>query len=485
MADYSDQWLWFVDEELVEKLTKPEEEPLETEAARPAETRATAKALALHQEGKTKQALETLARAIEKGEELADLYLMAGAIRLETQQWEGAAANFANLVALEPEHRSAHHNLGIALARCGRFEEAAAAFEKSRSISPQLWQSSLGLGVCRLETGHPQAAFDAFQACLEQHPQSDKALFGRAVALQQLGRLEESHDAYRKILPDNPNNPEILNNLVALSVARKDHSRLREYADRLLKVRPQSRAALEGLVAASFGRGDFKSAGAVRPATGEGRPRTRRKRGSTWASPARTSAVWTRPSKLTKSRSGIKEDAAVTANLALVREESGDVTGARKAHERAIELAPQDPRPLWNLSLFYEKQGEAEEAELSLEQLIELNTDWHQAWFRLGPDALGARRPRLGDRSVRTLPAAEARVDRSVPEPRPGVSGQRRSGERLEGSGARGRGRQHGSAQGDGDDGCRRRRRRHRRGTLPAGKRGWDCNRRNWLSTSP
>jgi tetratricopeptide (TPR) repeat protein len=87
----------------------------------------------------------------------------------------------------------------------------------------------------------------------------------------------------------------------------------------------------------------------------------------------------------------LKADAAAYANLGLVLAARGDTTEARKAHERAIELAPDNPQPLWNLSLFYEQQGEAEEAELALEQLVELKPDWPEAWFRLGRMRLGRK----------------------------------------------------------------------------------------------
>ena len=382
MAEYTDQWLWFVDDELVEKLVRADEAVPE-QVQRPAETSATAQALALHADGKSRQALEILERAIEKGESLPELYAMSGWIRIETQQYGEAAASFANLLALEAEHRTANHNLGVCLEKLGRHDEAAAAFEKSCAANPERWQSWMGLGVSRLHLAAYEAALDAFQHSLQLQPKSDRALFGKAVALQRLGRLEESLDLYRRILPNNANNPEILGNLLALCVAREDHARVREYSDRLLKLRPQSRLALEGLITASLARNDYKSAAQYGSQLVKMSPDCF----EAWYDLGFANQQLERYDQASHAydkATRLKADAAAFANLGLILAARGDAVGARKAHERAIELAPSNPGPLWNLSLFYAQQGDAEEAELALEQLVELKPDWPEAWFRLG-----------------------------------------------------------------------------------------------------
>ena len=43
----------------------------------------------------------------------------------------------------------------------------------------------------------------------------------------------------------NPNSIDLLSNLTALAIARKEEARVKEMAERLLKIQPESRAALE------------------------------------------------------------------------------------------------------------------------------------------------------------------------------------------------------------------------------------------------
>ena len=81
----------------------------------------------------------------------------------------------------------------------------------------------------------------------------DRALFGKAVALHHLGKLDEAGEIYRRLLPVHGNSVELLANLIALSVFRKEDSKTKEYSERLLKVRPQALPALEG----SGRRGSF------------------------------------------------------------------------------------------------------------------------------------------------------------------------------------------------------------------------------------
>lgn len=392
MAEFTDRWLWFVDDQLVEQLAEVVE-PAElsapaVEAARPAKISATGDALRLHTEGKTGEALEVLKRAIEKGEDLPDLYALTGHIKVGMQDFEGAAAAYRNLLALEPAHRTAGHNLGVALEQLGRHGDALEAFDQSRKANPGLWQSTLGAAVCCLHLERHEAALAAFDACLAARPDCEKAEFGKAVALQSLGRVDEAQELYRKLLPNNANNPELLGNLVALSAARKDSARLREYSDRLLKLRPQSKVALEGLVAASLARGDFKSAAQY----GSQLVKVASDSWEAWYNFGYASHKLSRLEQATQAyekASRIKEEGGVFANLGLVLEERTDIEGARRAMEKAIELAPSNPGPLWNLALFYDRQGDAEGAELALEQLIEIKPEHGVAWFRLGQKRFG------------------------------------------------------------------------------------------------
>src|SRR5262249_10230156 len=125
---------------------------------------------------------------------------------------------------------------------------------------PNLAEAILGLGMCQLHMDHPEEALSSFDECLKTKPNYDNALYGKAVALQLLGQRDEAFDIYVKLLATHAANVELLTNLIGLSIERGEDAKVREYSEKLLRVRPGARAALEGLTAAAIARGDFKTA---------------------------------------------------------------------------------------------------------------------------------------------------------------------------------------------------------------------------------
>ena len=65
-------------------------------------------------------------------------------------------------------------------------------------------------------------------------------------------------------------------------------------------------------------------------------------------------------------------------------QERGDLPAARKAYERALQIAPSLTGALWNLSHLYEKLGYTEDAEKCMEKVVENEPERGDAWFRLG-----------------------------------------------------------------------------------------------------
>ncbi|MGD1093765.1 MAG: tetratricopeptide repeat protein, partial [Bryobacteraceae bacterium] len=238
MAENNDQHVFFVDDELVERLMRGDKVEDSSKQKRPATVSALANAIRLATEGHLDEAVKELEAAAEKGENPVEVYTALGHLRFEQQNWNEAAECYGKVAALEPQHRTAHYNLGLCLERQGKFEEAAQSFEGALEIDPKRWQAQLVRGLCLLQLGKPQEALECLEASLKESPDHDQALFGKAVALHQLGNLDAAGEIYRKLLPSNPNSPDLLVNMIALSSTRKEEGKMREYGERLLKIRP-------------------------------------------------------------------------------------------------------------------------------------------------------------------------------------------------------------------------------------------------------
>jgi len=383
MEQTNDQWLWFVDSELVEALARHDTLDSKSEK-RPVQSAALVKALALNMEGKTEQALREVRAALEKGETLPELDWAEAHLEFQLGQYQEALRGYEKVLGTHPTHKAASYNAALCLEKLDRFEEAAKVFRKAFELDRNLHEANLGMGVCQLHLKQPEAALAAFDICLTAKPGYDKALYGKAIALQALGKTDEAMQLYTKLLPANGANADLLANMIGLALKQGDDAKVRDYCDKLLRVKPGARPAFEGLVAAAIARGDFKTAaqqGAqlvkIAPDSfeawfnlGIAYQKTNRLE---QAGQAYSEAIKIRPD------SGLPY-----ANLGATLQERGDVPAARKAYERALQLEPGHTGALWNLANVFERLGNNEEAEKAMEKLLENEPEREDAWFRLG-----------------------------------------------------------------------------------------------------
>src|SRR5580765_2933444 len=265
------QQVFFVDDDLIERLLRGDAAPIPPKPQRAAYSSSLAPAIELAAEGKLDDAVQKLESALHhtenaRAENAAEIHNGLGHLRFEQQDWNAAERHYAKAVEQEPKNTAAHYNLALCLERQGKFEEAAQEFEAALAIDLKRWQAQIGRGLCLLRLNRPDAALPCWEAALNDVPpakkdqRQDDILFGKAVALHQLGRLEEASDIYNQLLPANPNSIDLLANLTALSIARKDATKAQELAERLFKIQPESRAALEGLASTALSRGDYGAA---------------------------------------------------------------------------------------------------------------------------------------------------------------------------------------------------------------------------------
>src|SRR6202163_2959835 len=351
------QQVFFVDDELIERLLRGDAAPSPAKQKRAAHSGSLATAVALASAGQVDDALRELEAALERGENVVEVQSGLGHLHFEKENWNQAERHYAKVVEREPKHLTAHYNLGLCLERQSKFEEAAKAFEAALSLDPKRWQAQIGRGLCLLRLHRPEAALECWEAALRDLPPEKKAQrqddipFGKAVALHQAGRLEEAAELYYKLLPANPNSTDLLNNLIVLSIARKEEARVKEQAERLLKIQPASRSALECLTTIAFSKGDYSGglqycSQLVKAAPesyegwfnlGAGYQKTGRLE---QAAGAYREALRLRP-----------EAVEANANLGAVLQERGDLTGPPQLSQSVPPHPPEFPHPFGNLAL--------------------------------------------------------------------------------------------------------------------------------------
>src|SRR5579872_7169562 len=94
----------------------------------------------------------------------------------------------------------------------------------------------------------------------EERSEAGRYSFRQGSGLASTAASGGSFRNLQTVVAANPNSIDLLANLTTLSIALKDTDRAKEMAERLLKIQPESRVALEGLAAAALSRGDFGAA---------------------------------------------------------------------------------------------------------------------------------------------------------------------------------------------------------------------------------
>jgi tetratricopeptide (TPR) repeat protein len=213
-------------------------------------------ALALHNSGRTREALDLLS---EPGDFSQDVYTLRGDLQLQLGQLHEALGSYSTVIAFERDNMYAHHQLALCLCRLERWELAAETFRKLLSHDTHSDQAQIRLGDCLLHLNRPEEALACFEACWSESARLP-ALFGKAVALQLLHRCDEAAALYERILELEPKSEEALGNLIAMSMELFDLSRVHRYALRLAGLSPRSTVALQALTVVAFERRDYETA---------------------------------------------------------------------------------------------------------------------------------------------------------------------------------------------------------------------------------
>ena len=119
---------------------------------------ALARSVALHLEGKRKEALTELNGAIEAGEHnRRKFWQPRDTFQFELEQFDDAVKTYEQLLEVVPRHATANFNLGICYEKLGRWQEATDSFQKSLASDPARQEAQLGLGICLLHQEKPEA----------------------------------------------------------------------------------------------------------------------------------------------------------------------------------------------------------------------------------------------------------------------------------------------------------------------------------------
>ncbi|MGQ0585057.1 MAG: winged helix-turn-helix domain-containing tetratricopeptide repeat protein [Reyranella sp.] len=132
-------------------------------------------------------------RALALDESLAEAWAVLGRVKMEHDwDWEGAEADLAHAIALNPSSVEALATFGQFLSAMGRHDEAIEAMERARALDPRRVETLQHLGIAYWMAGKADRALGVVTDSLALAPDSVRGQYGRMMILDQLGRHDEA-----------------------------------------------------------------------------------------------------------------------------------------------------------------------------------------------------------------------------------------------------------------------------------------------------
>ncbi|MGH8432633.1 MAG: tetratricopeptide repeat protein, partial [Solimonas sp.] len=132
-------------------------------------------------------------RALALDEGLAEAWAALGRVKMEYDwDWDGAEADLAHAVALNPGSVEALATFGQFLGAMGRHDEAIEAMERAHRLDPRRVETLQHLAIVYWMAGEGERALEAVSDSLKIVQDSTLGHYGRMMILDQLGRRDEA-----------------------------------------------------------------------------------------------------------------------------------------------------------------------------------------------------------------------------------------------------------------------------------------------------
>jgi tetratricopeptide (TPR) repeat protein len=164
-------------------------------------------AVALHQQGRLREAEKLYARALKAAPDTFDALHLLGTIKAQSGQMGEALRLISAALKIDPRVPEALVNLAYVMHALKRDAEALDCLDKALAIAPDDLHALQNRGSALLALNRPQDALDCFERVATREPSNVDALLNRGVAKATLGRNAEAladFDAALRLAPGHP-----------------------------------------------------------------------------------------------------------------------------------------------------------------------------------------------------------------------------------------------------------------------------------------
>ena len=297
---------------------------------------------------RSEDALASYSRAVQLDPKLAAAQVGLGRLyRVNPETLAQSVQHLQKAIALDPRNGRWHYELGLTYLREGSLEAARTELEKAAELRPRdrIVFAALGTAYTRLKM--LKKAAEAQQKSFALTQESDREThrlaqlesnFTRAQSLEFSGRPQEAIEVYQEILKTSPEEPQVFFALARLHLNLHQPKLAEEYIRRAIEFRPE-KADYHQLYAMAL-------IGLDHPKEAEAEIRT---------------AILLDPTD------GTSQNAL--GDLLMIE---GRVEDAIAAYQRAVQLAPKEPRYRLSLSRAYRRKGDNTAADREFDDYMKL-----------------------------------------------------------------------------------------------------------------
>ncbi|MCU1261123.1 MAG: Tetratricopeptide 2 repeat protein [Bryobacterales bacterium] len=355
----------------------------------------------LMHDGKTAQAYEKNLEILKANPKDPEARGLKASFLLDKGDITQAVNELQAVVTARPDNYVARFHLGRAHFAKQEFEQARQQFEKAIELRPDYLPPRLALAQVSLVRGDSDSALKYSEQALKLNSQSGAARLLQAAALMRMQKFKESRTTLDQVLSANPKQPDTLLEMGVLNLMEKKYQDAADSFHKAYEADPTNTRGLLGeaeallllrqpekaisLIKAETER--FPNRLDLRRDLGDMELRTGqfneainvykdlitrykdapRQQGETWA---RIAAGYYDLKDVPKSieaykkaKDFIPENTTVLNNLAILLDNSGQHSEARKVYEQSIKTQPNNPEALNNLAyLMAETGGNLDEA---------------------------------------------------------------------------------------------------------------------------
>jgi tetratricopeptide (TPR) repeat protein/ubiquinone/menaquinone biosynthesis C-methylase UbiE len=188
------------------------------------------------QTGRNEQAIGLIERALARNDQVADFHNNIAEAYRRVGRLEAAAGHFAKAAELEPAFAEAHQNLAATLRAQGKWDVAAARYRRLIELRPQLAEGHSGLADMLLHQGQFTEAVARYRQALALKPDRPEVHASLGIALAAQGQPEEAAVAFERALALKPDFADAHRHLAAALLEQGQFARALEAARRAVEL---------------------------------------------------------------------------------------------------------------------------------------------------------------------------------------------------------------------------------------------------------